>query len=87
MNDPCSKNEDLNFYFKGFGLSGKVITYGDLNRKGPGNVNLDLYSSINGEKVSTTTSANDGSYYVSNIMPGDYEIQASHPKWKFKVVS
>ena len=22
--DPCSKNEDINFFFKGFGLSGKV---------------------------------------------------------------
>ena len=83
INDPCSKNEDLNFYFKGFGLSGKVITYGDINKKGPANVKLDLL--LNEQKISSATSALDGSYYFSNIMPGDYKIQASHPTWKFKV--
>lgn len=25
QSDPCSKNEDINFFFKGFGLSGKVF--------------------------------------------------------------
>ena len=68
-------------------MSGKVVTLGDVNRKGPKNVKLDLLYSINGERISTTTSAEDGRYYFSNVMPGEYEIQASHQKWKFKVVS
>ena len=25
--DPCTKNEDINFFFKGFGLSGKVCIF------------------------------------------------------------
>jgi hypothetical protein len=54
-----------------------------VNRKGPANVKLDLL--LNDQIVSSTKSANDGSYYFSNIMPGDYQVQASHPKWKFKV--
>ena len=60
-----------------------MITFGDLNKKGPANVKLDLL--LNDQKVSETTSSNDGSYYFSNIMPGDYKIKASHSNWKFKV--
>ncbi len=29
QNDACSKNEDINFHFKGFGLSGRVVTESD----------------------------------------------------------
>lgn len=84
-NDPCSKNEDLNFHFKGFGLSGKVITYGDVNRNGPAGVKLDLM--LNEKKIDSTISSSDGTYYFSNVMPGNYQIEASHTKWKFKTVN
>ena len=56
--DPCTKNEDINFNFKGFGLSGKVVTFGDLKSNGPSGVTLDLIS--NGKVIDTTTSGADG---------------------------
>jgi hypothetical protein len=84
VNDPCSKNEDINFMFKGFGLSGKVVTLGDPQQNGPEAIKLNLIS--NNEVIDTTQSAHDGSYYFSNIMPGAYQVQAQdHPNQKFKV--
>lgn len=85
INDPCSKNEDINFNFRGFGLSGKVVSYGDANKRGPSGVTLNLLTP-NGVNINTTLSGSDGSYYFTNVMPGDYQIEASHDSFKFKNV-
>ncbi len=84
--DPCTKNEDINFNFKGFGLSGKVITYGDFdNEYGPPNIDLKLIDSKKQLVVDQTQSLADGSYYFSNVMPGDYQIAAGqNSNLKFK---
>ncbi|CAF0810412.1 unnamed protein product [Brachionus calyciflorus] len=81
--DACSKNEDINFFFKGFGLSGKVVSQGDSKNRGPSGVKLNLIS--NGKQIDSTLSSNDGSYYFSNVMPGVYQVEALHPTYKFLV--
>ncbi len=83
--DACTLNQDVNFFFKGFGLSGKVVTDGDARMNGPAGVKLDLISG--GKVVDSSLSGNDGTYYFSNIMPGDYQIEASHETIKFLNVS
>lgn len=79
--DACSKNEDINFFFKGFGLSGKVVTNGDIRMNGPAGVKLNLIS--NNKVIDTKFSAADGTYYFSNAMPGAYQIEAEHETIQF----
>lgn len=83
--DACSKNEDINFLFKGFGLSGKVVTQGDARMNGPAGIQLELIS--NKKVVDSTVSGSDGTYYFSNVMPGAYQIKAQHKSFKFLTVS
>ncbi len=83
--DACTRNEDLNFHFKGFGLSGKCITYGDfINENGPSGIELKLIDKQSSSVVDRTFSLHDGSYYFSNVMPGEYQIDAHYPNLKFK---
>lgn len=79
--DACTKNEDINFFFKGFGLSGKVVTNGDVRMNGPSEIKLNLIS--NNKIIDSTLSSNDGSYYFSNVMPGAYQIEAQHDSIQF----
>ena len=58
VNDPCSKNEDINFMFKGFGLSGKVVTHGDQKQNGPAGIKLNLV--LNKQIIDKTESGADG---------------------------
>lgn len=81
QNDPCSKNEDINFFFKGFGLSGKIVTQGDPKSNGPSGVKLNLIA--NGKQIDSTQSGADGSYYFSNVMPGEYQVEAVESSMKF----
>lgn len=60
-NDACSKNEDINFHFKGFGLSGRVVTEGDSKHYGPSGIKLNLLSSSNAV-IDSTISSQDGRY-------------------------
>lgn len=84
-NDACSKNEDTNFFFKGFGLSGKVVTHGDARMNGPSGIKLNLIAK---EKViDSTVSGEDGNYYFSNVMPDSYQIEAVHDSIKFSNVA
>ena len=83
--DACSRNQDTNFFFKGFGLSGKVVTHGDIRMNGPSGIKLNLIS--NNEVVDSTLSGSDGNYYFSNVMPGAYSIKAEHDSFKFSAVT
>ncbi len=58
LSDPCSKNEDINFHFKGFGLSGRVVTQGDSKNTGPTGIKLNLLS--NNNVIDSTLSSADG---------------------------
>ncbi|KAL3827759.1 hypothetical protein ACJIZ3_016561 [Penstemon smallii] len=76
----CNANEDINFRFTGFTLSGRVVgaVGGDScshKNGGPSNVNVELLSP-SGDVVSSV-STSSGSYSFKNIIPGNYKIRAS----------
>ncbi|XP_071122767.1 BOS complex subunit NOMO1-like [Mytilus edulis] len=80
--DPCSRQEDINFKFTGFSVNGKVISKGQVN--GPSGVTVTLHKSGSPDILQTVTTAEDGSYIFSKVMPGDYDIKATaSPKYKF----
>ncbi|KAL3825876.1 hypothetical protein ACJIZ3_021905 [Penstemon smallii] len=76
----CNANEDINFRFTGFTLSGRVVgaVGGDScshKNGGPSDVNVELLSP-SGDVVSSV-STTSGSYSFINIIPGKYKIRAS----------
>ncbi|XP_012474989.1 uncharacterized protein LOC105791465 [Gossypium raimondii] len=85
----CNNNEDINFRFTGFTLSGRVVgAVGgqscSLKNGGPANVNVDLLSP-NDDLISSELTMPDGSYLFKNIIPGKYKLHASHPELKIEV--
>ncbi|EXB28568.1 hypothetical protein L484_009727 [Morus notabilis] len=84
--DGCNGNEDINFQFTGFTISGRVVgaVGGEscpLKEGGPSNVNVELLTPA-GDLVSSVLTSSDGSYLFTNIIPGKYELRASHPDLK-----
>ncbi|WCJ22340.1 Carbohydrate-binding-like fold [Euphorbia peplus] len=85
----CNRNEDINFRFTGFALSGRVVgavggeSCSDKSG-GPSNVNVELLSASDDIISSVKTSAT-GSYLFTNIIPGKYKVRASHPDLKVEV--
>lgn len=78
--DVCSQGKDINFIFKGFGITGKIFS--KRSNLGPKGVNISLYKeSQKGTPISSTVSAHDGSFYFTPIQPGNYVLVASHPQW------
>ncbi|XP_022770793.1 nodal modulator 1 isoform X1 [Durio zibethinus] len=85
----CNNNEDINFHFTGFTLSGRVVgAVGgqscSLKNGGPANVNVDLLS-LHGDIISSELTMPNGRYLFKNIIPGKYKLRASHPDLKIEV--
>ncbi|XP_041018341.1 nodal modulator 1 [Juglans microcarpa x Juglans regia] len=85
----CNGNEDVNFRFTGFTISGRVVgaVGGEsctLKNGGPSNVNVEILSP-NGDLISSVFTSSVGSYLFTNILPGKYELRASHPDLKVEV--
>ncbi|KAL8138821.1 hypothetical protein V2J09_004822 [Rumex salicifolius] len=87
----CNANEDINFRFTGFALSGRVI--GAVGGKscpskngGPAGVTVELLSSTD-EVISSILTSSDGEYSFKNVIPGNYKLRASHPKMEIEVRS
>ncbi|XP_047316648.1 nodal modulator 1 [Impatiens glandulifera] len=85
----CNGNEDINFRFTGFTLSGRVVgaVGGESCSKqngGPSGVNVKLLSST-GDHVSTALTSSSGSYLFTNIIPGKYQLHASHKDFNVQV--
>ncbi|GLT64134.1 hypothetical protein SLA2020_366440 [Shorea laevis] len=85
----CNGNEDINFHFTGFTISGKVVgaVGGEscaLKNGGPSNVKVELLSP-NGDFISSVLTSSVGSYLFTNILPGKYELRASHSDLKVEV--
>ncbi|KAL7598455.1 hypothetical protein Lser_V15G27442 [Lactuca serriola] len=85
----CNRNEDINFRFTGFSISGKVV--GAIGGEscsstdgGPSNVNVELLDS-SGNIVSSVLTAVAGSYSFTNIIPGRYNLHASHADLNIEV--
>lgn len=79
--DKCSKGEDINFIFTGFTLSGKVVSKG--RELGPSGVEISLQGSP-GEKERKTVTAEGGFFSFARVMPGKYNLKASHASWSFE---
>ncbi|EDW32208.1 GL10556 [Drosophila persimilis] len=77
-NDVCSQGKDVNFVFKGFGITGKV---GLATGGGARDVDVELQSE-QGEVRRTKTDIN-GIFSFTPIIPGKYVIKATHSKWHF----
>ncbi|GAB2282181.1 hypothetical protein Dimus_016732 [Dionaea muscipula] len=85
----CNGNEDINFQFTGFTLSGRVIgaVGGESCQSkdgGPSNMAVELLSSA-GDLISSVLTSSTGDYSFKNVTPGNYKLQASHPDLKVEV--
>ncbi|KAG9154178.1 hypothetical protein Leryth_000653 [Lithospermum erythrorhizon] len=85
----CNANQDINFRFTGFMLSGKVLgavggTSCAHKDGGPSNVNIELLST-SGDVISKVLTTSTGSYSFQNIIPGNYKLHASHPDMNIEV--
>ncbi|OMO63992.1 hypothetical protein CCACVL1_22113, partial [Corchorus capsularis] len=85
----CNKNEDINFRFTGFTLSGRVVgAVGgqscSLKNGGPSNVNVELLSPDD-DVISSELTQSNGWYLFKNVIPGKYKLRASHPDLKIEV--
>ncbi|KAK7337534.1 hypothetical protein VNO77_18114 [Canavalia gladiata] len=89
-NRGCNGNEDINFRFTGFTISGRVVgaVGGEscsVKNGGPSNVKVELLSPSGDDLVSSVLTSSSGSYLFTNIIPGKYELRASHPDLKVEV--
>uniref|UniRef100_A0AAX7TYV8 Prealbumin-like fold domain-containing protein n=1 Tax=Astatotilapia calliptera TaxID=8154 RepID=A0AAX7TYV8_ASTCA len=79
VSDICTKEEDINFVFTGFSVSGTVLSKGHL--MGPAGVEVKLSRAGTGEKLQSVTTQPGGKYTFFKVLPGKYDITASHPSW------
>uniref|UniRef100_A0A3P9MQS5 Nodal modulator n=1 Tax=Oryzias latipes TaxID=8090 RepID=A0A3P9MQS5_ORYLA len=82
VNDICTKEEDINFVFTGFSVSGAVLSGGHL--LGPAGVEVTLSRAGTEEKLQTVVTQPGGKYTFFKVLPGHYDITASHPSWTLK---
>lgn len=73
--DICSQGTDVNFSFKGFGITGQISGI-DGNAK---DVNVQLRSS-NDADIRETVSDINGVFYFTPVIPDQYTIRVSHDK-------
>ncbi|RAL42059.1 hypothetical protein DM860_011842 [Cuscuta australis] len=77
----CNANEDINFQFTGFTVSGRIVggVGGDSCTQkygGPPNVKVELLSPGDGV-ISSVLTTSSGTYSFTNVVPGKYKLQAS----------
>ncbi|KAM4631893.1 BOS complex subunit NOMO1-like [Discoglossus pictus] len=82
VNDICTKGEDVNFVFTGFSVNGKVLSRNQ--NLGPGGVQVAMRRAGSGVNIQTTVTQTGGKFAFYKVLPGDYEIVASHPTWTLK---
>nr|GMD68875.1 nodal modulator 3 [Ipomoea batatas] len=77
----CNANEDVNFQFTGFTVSGRVVgaVGGESctqKNEGPPNVKVELLSPTD-DVVSSVLTTSSGTYSFTNVVPGKYKLRAS----------
>ncbi|XP_053550913.1 nodal modulator 3 [Bombina bombina] len=82
VNDICTKGEDVNFVFTGFSVTGKVLSRNE--HSGPQGVQVAMRRAGSGVNLQTTATQKGGKFAFYKVLPGDYEIVASHPMWTLK---
>lgn len=85
VNDICTKGGDINFMFTGFSVNGKVISKNQ--NSGPAGVQVILRKSGAEVAIQTTVTQPGGKFSFFKVLPGEYEILASHPTWILKEAS
>ncbi|XP_028914056.1 nodal modulator 3 isoform X2 [Ornithorhynchus anatinus] len=85
VNDICTKGGDINFVFTGFSVNGKVLSKGQV--LGPAGVRVALRNVGNEANMQSTVTQPGGKFAFFKVLPGEYEIFASHPTWAMKEAS
>uniref|UniRef100_A0A182PTN5 SD-repeat containing protein B domain-containing protein n=1 Tax=Anopheles epiroticus TaxID=199890 RepID=A0A182PTN5_9DIPT len=80
--DVCSQGKDVNFLFKGFGITGRVEFQG-MPEAGARNVRVDLVAE-DGSKIGQTITNGNGVFSFTPIKPGRYVVKVQHQKWHFE---
>ncbi|XP_041958584.1 LOW QUALITY PROTEIN: nodal modulator 1 [Alosa sapidissima] len=79
VTDICTKEQDINFIFTGFSVSGTVLSKGQL--LGPAGVEVSLQKEGADGSLQTVLTQPGGKYTFFKVLPGNYEITASHESW------
>ncbi|KAM7418652.1 hypothetical protein PAMA_015993 [Pampus argenteus] len=82
VSDICTKEEDINFVFTGFSVSGTVMSKGHL--LGPAGVEVKLSQAGTEEKLQSVVTQPGGKYTFFKVLPGNYDITASHNSWSLE---
>uniref|UniRef100_A0A8C0R6K3 Nodal modulator 1-like n=1 Tax=Canis lupus dingo TaxID=286419 RepID=A0A8C0R6K3_CANLU len=85
VSDICTKGGDIDFVFTGFSVNGKVLSKGQP--LGPAGVQVSLRNTGTEAKIQSTVTQPGGKFAFFKVLPGDYEILATHPTWALKEVS
>ncbi|KAF7481641.1 nodal modulator 3 [Marmota monax] len=85
VSDICTKGGDINFVFTGFSVNGKVLSKGQP--LGPAGVQVSLRNTGTEAKIQSTVTQPGGKFAFFKVLPGDYEILATHPTWPLKEAS
>ncbi|XP_076872142.1 BOS complex subunit NOMO1 [Brachyhypopomus gauderio] len=79
LTDICTKEQDINFFFTGFSVLGSVLSRGQV--QGPAGVDVTLKPVGQDGTLQTVLTQAGGQYTFSQVLPGSYEITASHGSW------
>nr|XP_046260823.1 nodal modulator 1 [Scatophagus argus] len=82
VSDICTKEEDINFVFTGFSVTGTVLSKGHL--LGPAGVEVKLSRVGTEEKLQSVVTLPGGKYTFLKVLPGQYDITATHPSWNLE---
>uniref|UniRef100_A0A8C0R6I2 Nodal modulator 1-like n=1 Tax=Canis lupus dingo TaxID=286419 RepID=A0A8C0R6I2_CANLU len=85
VSDICTKGGDIDFVFTGFSVNGKVLSKGQP--LGPAGVQVSLRNTGTEAKIQSTVTQPGGKFAFFKVLPGDYEILATHPTWALKEAS
>ncbi|XP_027276354.1 nodal modulator 1 isoform X3 [Cricetulus griseus] len=85
VSDICTQGGDINFVFTGFSVNGKVLSKGQP--LGPAGVQVSMRSTGTDAKIQSTVTQPGGKFAFFKVLPGDYEILATHPTWALKEAS
>lgn len=78
----CTQRTDVNFVFRGFGITGKVNVFNNPSSVGAKGVTIKLFNDKQ-SVISTTQTDESGTFTFSPIIPGSYNVEASHATWYF----
>lgn len=77
---PCISGKDINLHITGFAVTGGVVSAGSVD--GPAGVSLALMS--DGAEVGRTMSTEGGKFVFEGVLPGKYQVSATHDSWRFR---